>query len=518
MSQAKSKFVLLLFVFFSFCSRGQFNLMNHEIEWMFDKELSVGDTILNSSNASFESHFVFETLSSDSFNFSSKHSIFDWFLNKNVIGFKNENYSVRINPYCDCELGNNDYISLRRGAVARGTIGTKFKWVSAYYENHQQFDPRISNIVENTAVAPGEAEVKNPFTKSEYSVSYGGLVYEANKYYTLTAGHGRNFLGNGYRSLLLSDAAGNYPFLKNDLNIGRVKYSNIIAEFIDFTNDLLGDGLKRKKYGSFHYLDFLATKKLKIAVFEAVIWNGDSTNRNALEINYLNPFVIMRPQEYNIGSPDNMLMGLNASWDLHKTTNLYGQLIMDELHSDNLLNNPTWWANKYGYQFGVKLHNLPIENLVILAEQNLVRPFTYSHRTSGLNYGHNYNSLAHPYGANFQELIGVVNYRFKRWNLNTKVVYLNGGDESVDSISNGKDIFKPYSDREFENGYKVGYGTSYKQIHLDTKIRYILNPKYMLMLELGYQNRTQWLAGNKENHHYLYAGFRTSLFNLYYDY
>ena len=57
-----------------------------------------------------------------------------------------------------------------------------------------------------------------------------------------------------------------------------------------------------------------------------------------------------------------------------------------------------------------------------------------------------------------------------------------------------------------------------KQIYFDSKLSYILNPKYLLMLELGYQNRTEWLNENKENHHYLYGGLRTSLFNLYYDY
>ena len=262
----------------------------------------------------------------------------------------------------------------------------------------------------------------------------------------------------------------------------------------------------------------LVTKRLKLAFFEAVIWEGDSLARTQLELNYMNPFVILRPLEYNIGSPDNILIGLNGSWDIHKMIHTYGQVVLDELHSDNLINNPTWWGNKYGYQGGLKIHNLPIHNLVIIGEHNSVRPFTYSHKTSGMNYGHNYNPLAHPYGANFRESLGIINYRFKRLNINSKIVYISGGEEVSDSTSSGKDIFKSYNDRTSQNGYKIGSGVEYKQFFWDTKFSFLLNPKYFLMFEIGYQNRTDWLEGNKENHHYLYGGFRTSLFNLYYDY
>ena len=79
-------------------------------------------------------------------------------------------------------------------------------------------------------------------------------------------------------------------------------------------------------------------------------------------------------------------------------------------------------------------------------------------------------------------------------------------------------LFKSYNNRLNESGYKIGNGTEYKQLFWDSKLSFILNSKYLLMFEIGYQNRTEWIDDNKENHHYLYGGFRTSLFNLYYDY
>tara|TARA_Y100001934_G_scaffold283073_1_gene400353 strand:- start:1141 stop:2691 length:1551 start_codon:yes stop_codon:yes gene_type:complete len=507
-------FGFLCFPIFAFT---QFDVLNHEVEWMFDEALAKGDTSWNSNISSIENNFIFEKIPSDTFLLKSKYSFIDWAFNKNIYGFKSEDYTFTLNPVFDVQLGSNNYFSTRRGGYARGSIGSKFRWITSFYENYQSFDTKITQIVRETAVAPGETEVKNPYGYFDYSVSSGGLSYQFTKFFDVTAGHGKNFLGNGYRSVLLSDASGNYPFLKTNLKIGRVNYSMILAEFIDFTNDLIGDGLKRKKYGSFHYMDVLASKKLKIAFFEAVIWEGDSTSRR-LELNYINPFVILRPLEYNIGSPDNMLIGFNGSWDVHRTINVYGQVVLDELHSKNLINNPTWWGNKYGYQSGIKIHNLPLKNFVVIAEHNAVRPFTYSHKTSGMNYGHNYNPLAHPYGANFKEWLGVINFRLKRANINSKLVYISGGEEMSDSISSGKDIFKSYHDRLYEDGYQIGHGLKYKQLFWDTKISFILNPRYLLMFEMGYQNRTQWIGDNKENHHYLYGGFRTSLLNLYYDY
>lgn len=512
---------VLLLCLFNFVNPliAQFNGLNNEVKWMFADELADSDTSWSASKTNIHDYSVFETLSSDSLKINSKYTFFNWLFNKNIYGVSKKDYTFRLNPIFNVNIGSSDYLSARRGGFVQGTIGSKFSWYSTFYENLQAFDPYMTNHVQTTGVAPGEAEVKSqnngPY---DYSVSTGGVRWEASKYFHLTAGYGKNVFGNGYRSLLLSDAAGNYPFLKTDFMLGWVKHSAIVAEFIDFTNDLAGDGLKRKKYGAFHFLDVKITKNLKLAFFEAVIWGGDSTNRNAFDINYVNPFLILRPVEYNIGSPDNMLIGVNGSWDFAKPFQLYGQVVLDELHSDNLLNNPSWWGNKFGYQIGLKARRLPIKNLYFHLEYNTVRPFTYSHRTSMLNYGHNYDALAHPYGANFRELVFIGNYRIKRFNFNIKSIFLSGGKEFNDSTSVGKDIFRSYNNRLFDDGYEIGYGRSFQQLITNLKVGYILNPKYLLMLELGYQNRGIWLDGDKENHHYLYAGFKTSLLNIYNDF
>lgn len=506
---------VLILILFPSIVIGQSGFLNNEVKWMFDAELS--DSTLSSIKSFSKDPFIFEEIPKDTI--KTKYRIVNWALNKDLVAVSGDNYSVVINPIYDFSKGNQSYFSSKRGFFLRGGIGSKFRWHSLYYENYTNFQGKTKSLVDLKAVAPGEAEVKFLDNGYDYAVANGGFEYQFSKYFNLFFGHGKNFIGDGYRSLLLSDAANSYPYLKSELSFGRFKYTSIVAEFTDFKNDLVVDGLKRKKYGSFHYFDLAITKKIKIGLFESVIWAGDSSSRSSIELNYLNPFVIFRPIEYSIGSPDNMLLGFNGSWDISNSMKLYGQAVLDEFHSKNLLENPSWWANKYGYQIGLKLHKFKsIPNLVIVAEHNAVRPFTYSHKEVGSNYGHNYEALAHPYGANFREFLAIVNYRKNRVNFNTKILYIKGGQEAIDSVSVGTDIFKENGDRAEDEGYSIGAGVKYDQFVLDSKLSFIINYNYLLMFDIGYRGRMEMLEKQESTNHFVYFGLRTSLFNSYYDY
>ena len=101
------KITVSVFILFAFYSKAQFNILNNDIKWMFDKELSKGDTILNSNINSLEAYFVFEDLPSDSFLYPVKSPFFNWMFNKNIYGVKNEKYSFRLNPIFDISTGSD---------------------------------------------------------------------------------------------------------------------------------------------------------------------------------------------------------------------------------------------------------------------------------------------------------------------------------------------------------------------------------------------------------------------------
>ena len=78
--------------------------------------------------------------------------------------------------------------------------------------------------------------------------------------FAIQFGHGKHFIGDGYRSLLLSDNAFNYPFLRIQTSFWRVQYTNLYAEMQDI-NYFENNGIDNydqmgyaKKYMSSHYL------------------------------------------------------------------------------------------------------------------------------------------------------------------------------------------------------------------------------------------------------------------------
>ena len=64
-------------------------------------------------------------------------------------------------------------------------------------------------------------------------MSSGYVIYRPNNMFTLQFGHGKHFIGNGYRSLLLSDNSFNYPFLRIQTTFGKIQYTNLYAELQD---------------------------------------------------------------------------------------------------------------------------------------------------------------------------------------------------------------------------------------------------------------------------------------------
>ena len=140
--------------------------------------------------------------------------------------------------------------------------------------------------------------------------------------------------------------------------------------------------------------------------------------------------------EQAVGSPDNVLLGLNWKWNFLKRCSFYGQFLLDELSvGDLIINGYGWWANKFALQAGLKYINaFGVDYLDIQAEFNMARPYTYTFRDSTGNYNHYNQALAHPLGANFFEWIGIVNYQpLPGLNLRGQINYAIVGRDSSGS-------------------------------------------------------------------------------------
>lgn len=351
----------------------------------------------------------------------------------------------------------------------------------------------------------------------------GYASYSPKKFINLQIGKDKHFVGDGYRSLLLSDIATNYPYLKTSLNIWHFQYSVWYTWLYNIQD---ANGIKKdfkNKFGTFHYLSWNATKNINLSVFETVVWQGtDSSRHRNFDANYLNPAVFFRPIEYSLGSSDNSMLGLNFKANIAKRIKLYGQVMLDEFYLKEVLANSGWWANKQGYQLGAKYINaFGIKKLTLQTEFNYVRPFTYSHGSSNQSYTHYNQPLAHPFGANFKELIGIVTYKHYRYRLEGKIIAAEIGKDTSSSITSniGQNIFLSYTTRNGDYGHYTGQGIKTNFFQAELKYSFYLIADWNLRIEAGIIQRVyQNVNGLDKQTPFVYAGIKTNLYNAYRDY
>ena len=461
----------------------------------------------------------------------------NWYLRKmlseHLILFKEEDYKVIASPIINLSKGKEikegkNTFTNTRGFIIEGDLGEQISFFSSFVENQSVFPDYLDASIRKNNVIPGQGYQRDfKETGFDYAMSSGYVSYRANKMFAFQFGHGKHFIGDGYRSLLLSDNTFNYPYLRIQTTFWKVQYTNLYTEFQDI-NYFLNNGLDNydqmgyaKKYMSAHYLSINATKKLNISLFESVIWRmNHAPGSTGFDVNYLNPIAILRPIEYSINSPDNMLVGINLKYKLPFSSYLYGQLILDEFTLGQIKYDNGYWANKFGYQLGYKIFNtFSVDNLTLQGEYNLVRPYTYAHSNTYQNYAHYNQPLAHPLGANFSEYLFLVNYKWKKFMIDGKIISTQyGGDIKGDPVSYGNNVYVSYNERPADFGIEMYQGNLTTVNFKIFNIAYILNPKTNLKINLGITLRDFNNDDEELQTQFINFGIMSDLFNNYYDF
>lgn len=461
-----------------------------------------------------------------------KNKYVNHFLNNDWVRFRSNVFNFNINPTFNFELSqhngdNNEDLGWinDRGVFVNGNITDKVYFYSAFHEIQSNFTDyrrdRIKELGHNTipGISRGKAFGENGGL--DYAYAEGFVSYIPNDYFRFQLGHGKNFIGDGYRSLILSDNAQNYPYFKITTNVWHLKYVMMWSQQYYLDKGHLGNTRYPKKWNVMHYLDWSVTKWLNIAFFETINWGDDTLGTyRGFEFNYINPCIFLRPVEFSIGSPDNCLMGLTGKLTLWKNHVFYGQAILDEFKFSEFKKHSGWWGSKYGLQAGYKTFDIAgVKNLDFQTEFNYVRPFIYSHFTYSQNYAHAGQPLAHPRGSNFYESVSFLRYSWKRFFFDVRYSYMVYGADTT-GTNYGGDIFKLYQTRTQEYDNKIGVGADKNVItYKDFTVSYMLNPKSNMTISLGVTNRTQKCDVHDDKNQWMYfVGFRTNLNNFYYDF
>lgn len=421
----------------------------------------------------------------------SKHSLWNLFYRDpaNLLTVNQPDFFLVVNPLIRLQAGREsggdetDFIATR-GVSLRGRIAGKVGFYADFTENQERPPLFVQQRIAQQHAVPGIGYYKTLKNgEVDYLNATGYVTFGVTKYIDVQFGYGNNFIGDGYRSLLLSDYAPNYLFLKLNTHIWKLNYTNIFAELTS-QFERGGDYLRPKKYMALHDLSMHVTPWLDLGIFENVIFS----RANHFEFQYLNPIIFYRTIEQAVGSPDNANLGLHAKTVFLHHFSLYGQFFLDELKVKEFLGGNGWWGNKWALQLGGRyVDAFGVDNLDLQGEMNIIRPYTYSHNDSVSNYSHYNQPLAHPMGANLIEMAGVVRYQpINKLLVEGRVIASQQGRDFPLSDWGG-DIFKNYNDRMQDYGNRLVQGLHDNVVNVALTATYEI--KHNLYADLSYLKR-----------------------------
>ncbi len=366
--------------------------------------------------------------------YASKKRLFNTFYhNKSIaVEINKPDFYLAFNPILQLqyqkEQGNNEKLLLNtRGTYVRGIIGKKLGFQFYFTENQERLPGYANQYINTFKAVPGVGYYKRQ-QGYDYFDTRASLTWKVSRYVDMQLGHDKHFIGNGHRSLLLSDFGTTYNFLKVQTRYKKLFYQNIFAEFTAYNPSLgAGDKLYTRKYFRASYLNIGLSNWLDVGVFEGLMLG----KTDQLSLKLFNPVIftnVRRSKRYSI--QDRSYAGIDMKANLPYRMQFYGQAMIDNI---SLRENRQWWGNRFGYQLGVKAVDVfNLRNVDVQAETNVVRPFTYAANDSIANYTHFNLPLAHPLGGNFKEYIFIVRAQpFPKLYVQAKLVHYKQGLDSA---------------------------------------------------------------------------------------
>lgn len=316
---------------------------------------------------------------------------------ENFVQLKTDDFFLTIDPLVDFSIVQDDFTAYRtyqntRGIIFSGEVNQSVYFFTSFYENQAFFPQFLSRYVQANDVVPGNGRVK-PFKTDgfDYSMASAMISFDLFEKLNVQFGHHKNFIGDGYRSLFLSDNAFNYPHLKLSYlsTNGRWLYQSIYASLINLNRlpaTTSSEAQFERKAGTFHFLNYLPSNWLSIGLFEGVIWQTrEAEGTLPFNANILNPILFFNSS-------------VNG-FDTHRTQNQLGLNLKVKPFNNNVVYAQYlvggFGVAQQGYQVGWKWYNaLGIKNLDFQAEFNEVNqalgqgvaPESYAHYQHSLSF------------------------------------------------------------------------------------------------------------------------------------
>ena len=226
-----------------------------------------------------------------------KKNTFGWWArkiwNENLVEIQGEDYWLTLNPIFDVQVGKatgnkqvNTFVNTRAINLRGGGLGSQLNFTTTVFESQGRFADyynRYANSIKpaggNPAIIPGIGISKEFKTDAyDFPSAEANLTFAPSKFIDLQMGYGRNFIGDGYCSLLEGDGTSPYPYFKINTNFWKIKYTNTYMWLKDVRPEVTLERTYATKFMANHYLSLNVTNRWNLGFFESVIWT-DSNNR-----------------------------------------------------------------------------------------------------------------------------------------------------------------------------------------------------------------------------------------------
>lgn len=438
---------------------------------------------------------------------------------QHLFSIKKDDYFLAIDPLFDFSYGDDlsdttayatrKLFMNQRGLQFIGDIGKQFSFQTSFYETQTLVPLYLQRQVSASGVFPGFGRTKvYKVSGFDFGMSNGWVSYTPRSWINIQFGQGKNFIGNGYRSLLLSDAAFSYPYIKTLLTSTNKKWQYSAMYTSLQTLERLPKGevpeaLFKRKGGSFNYLSWVPTPGIEFGFFEGIIWERyDSTGTKPQPYGGYIPVIGVNTLLNGYGNVNHVITGLNARIRITKHSFAYGQFVTDAISS-----------GRFGYQLGLKYFDLGVKNLDVQVEWNSLASNLYTSHYSLQSYAHMNQPLGHPSGPATQELVAIANYRKHRYIGQIKFNHIQHSAGPDGNWSNDPDAIQINI---------APWPMQYVQ-QIDISAGLYVNTVTNLQLLVGYTGRTDhtdynWMNDVTLRTDYLYVSLRTNLINRYSDF
>lgn len=448
--------------------------------------------------------------------------IYNIILCDDLIKVKSNGFEMGFNlliDYSKTRVKDNtkNFMQNTRGFEIHGTLGKNLSFYTDFFENQAYYVPYLDSIANSIFVTQGAGLWKlfgEDKTGKDFSNASAYFSYSPFSTFNIQLGSSKFFIGNGYRSILLSDNSYSYPFLKMSYTKNRFQYNILFTQFQSFKQKYYY--YHNTKHGSFIFINYLPFKKTEIGLFEGIIWNtsDDSTYVKKFPALYLVPIPLLREAVYGFNSENNAVIGMNFRKNLFSYADLYSQVLLDDFSTSN-------FRKRYAYQIGIKIfdvfaNKLPFARLFMQYEYNYATPYTYSHYNTSSSYSNMNQSLAHPLGSGFKENVYIIDLNIFNFGLTTKFNNILTAYD-INGSNFGTNILLSDKNADFKHTQKIGQGNPTLIKFLNIEFYYEINTKTHLKIFTEISKRKMQNDFTKNQLFFVSFGIKNSLKNFYTD-